>query len=128
MVLQYEVFIVYRPTKQKLQQAEWPTKYIDYRRICAKLTNYELIWLLLVSSTFAQMHSEVGHFFVNLTKSAAQLTKCTHIWPNVAHLVKFLRCCQLVRCAAHLGKCAHWSNAPYNEEFLDGRVAAGLYN
>ena len=82
MVLQYEVFIVYRPTKQKLQQAEWPTKYIDYRRICAKLTNYELIWLLLVSSTFAQMHSEVGHFFCKFDQ------KCSAVDQMHAHLAK----------------------------------------
>jgi len=39
MVLQYEVFIVYSPTKYKLQQAEWSTTYIDCRQICADLTN-----------------------------------------------------------------------------------------
>jgi len=32
--------IVYRPTKHKLQQAEWSTKYIpvNCRRVCAELT------------------------------------------------------------------------------------------
>ena len=37
-MLQYEVFIVYRATKHKLQQAEWSTKYIDCCGICAELT------------------------------------------------------------------------------------------
>ena len=35
------------------------------------------------------------------------------ILPNVAHLVKFHAFYKLVRCAAHLAKCANWSNAPY---------------
>ena len=42
------------------------------------------------------------------------------VLPNVAHLVKCRAFCQLVRCAAHLPrfaahltKCANWSNAPY---------------
>ena len=35
-----------------------------------------------------------------------------HIWRNVAHLVKCRAFRQLVRCAAHLPKCADWSNAP----------------
>jgi len=71
-------------------------------------SHYELIWPL--SSIYGQMRSALDQmrehsaiFFVNLAKSAAQLTKCAHIWPNVVHLVKCRD--QLVRCAANLGKC-----------------------
>jgi len=48
-----------------------------------------------------------------LIKRAEHLTKCARIWPKVAHLVKCRAFCQLVRCTAHLTRCASLSNAPY---------------
>jgi len=39
-----------------------------------------------------------------------QLTKCVHIWPNIAHLIK---CVRFVNWSDALPKCADWSNAPY---------------
>jgi len=48
-----------------------------------------------------------------LRKTRAHLAKRSRNLPNVAHLVKFRAFDQLVKCAAHLPKCADWSNAPY---------------
>jgi len=71
----------------------------------AHLTNFVRIWSLLVGLTKCAAH---------LGKRAAQLAKRARNLPNVAHLVKCRAFDQLVKCAAHLAKCADWSNAPYN--------------
>ena len=71
----------------------------------AHLTNCVHIWSLSVGLTKCAAH---------LGKRAAQLAKCARNLPNVAHLVKCRAFDQLVKCAAHLAKCADWSNAPYN--------------
>jgi len=78
------------------------------------LTNFVRIWSLLVGLTKCAAH---------LGKRAAQLAKCARIWPNVAQMraVQLAKCARnlpnvahLVKCAAHLPKCADWSNAPYS--------------
>jgi len=85
------------------------------------------------SWTFDELRSHLVIVGIGLTKCAAhlgkraaQLANCARVWgrarlakrarnlPNVAHLVKFRAFDQLVKCAAHLAKCADWSNAPYN--------------
>ena len=93
-------------------------------KMLAHLTNFVRIWSLLVGLTKCAAH---------LGKRVAQLTKCARIWstarafcqrrahlakrafnlPNISHLVKCRAFDQLVKCAAHLAKCADWSNAPY---------------
>jgi len=70
----------------------------------AHLTNFFRIWSLLIGLTKCAAH---------LGKRAAQLAKRVRNLPNVAHLVKCRAFDQLVKCAAHLAKCADWSNAPY---------------
>ena len=65
-------------------------------------------------SAFGQTRSAIGQMRARLAKMGAQLAKRTRNLPNVAHLVKCRAFDQLVKCAAHLAKCADWSNAPYS--------------
>ena len=58
-------------------------------------------------SAFGQTCSAIGQMRTRLAKRERNL-------PNVAHLVKCRAFDQLVKCAAHLAKCADWSNAPYS--------------
>jgi len=53
------------------------------------------------------------NFGVLYWSNALRIWPGARSWSNVAHLVKCRAFCQLVRCAAHLTKCANWSNAPY---------------
>jgi len=84
------------------------------------------VWYIYMRNWPMMLHlwsivQRIWPLFVHLTKCTAQLTKCMHIWPKVAHLIKrctfsqFITCAvHLVNCAAHLAKCAEdWSNAPY---------------
>jgi len=57
-------------------------------------------------SAFGQTCSAIGQMRARLAKRACNL-------PNVVHLVKCHAFDQLVKCAAHLPKCADWSNASY---------------
>jgi len=66
-------------------------------------------------SAFGQMRSAIGQTLAHLAKRARNS-------PNVAHLVKCRTFDQLDKCAAHLAKCADWSNAPYNNTIVDTLV------
>jgi len=53
----------------------------------------------------------------HIWSNVVHLAKCARIWPNIAHLAKCRAFYQLVRCAAHLAKCALHSHRHGNSKF-----------
>jgi len=75
-----------------------------------------------------QMRSSFGQTRSAIGQMRAHLVNCERIWPNArAQFAKHCAFGQMphvfVRCAAHLAKCADWSNAPYIDIPITKRLA-----